>query len=222
MTESLGSYVRGRVKELGLSVTDVCKRAKLSRQTFYTLDGTGEKLPTLTTIIALADVLRVHPLRLFHLVLSNMPECQPAVLRRHPGDQSAFVRDVNFADGELVLPGQRFTKTWELQNVGKVPWEGRFLQCLDEEVVVTTRCGEELRIAQNLIPAQARVPVPFTEPGQLVQVSAEFTAPQAPGTVLSYWKSVFADGTLCFPKARGLWVKVRVNNAVTRAYAPRV
>lgn len=221
MKETLGSYVRIRAKELNLSVTEVCRLAGLSRQTIYSLDAASDKLPTLPTIIVLSDVLRVHPLRLLHLVFDNLPGRHPVPQRRHPGDQSAFVRDVNFSDGELVLPGQTFTKTWELQNVGKVPWENRFLQCMDEDVVVTTRCGEVMQIAQNLRPTALRVSVPYTEPGQLVQVSAEFTTPQAPGTVLSYWKSVFSDGVQCFPTARGLWVKVRVNHAITRAYAAR-
>ena len=221
MKETLGSYVRVRAKELGLTVTDVCRSAGLSRQTVYSLDAGGHKLPTLPTIIALADVLRIHPLRLLHLVFDNLSGGHSVPQRRRPGDQSAFVRDVNFADGELVLPGQTFTKTWELQNVGKVPWEDRFLQCMDEEVVVTTRCGDVLHIAQNLLPTASKVSVPYTEPGQLVQISAEFTAPHAPGTLLSYWKSVFADGTPCFPRARGLWVKVRVNHAVSRAFAAR-
>lgn len=221
MKETLGLYVRTRAKELNLSVTDVCKQSGLSRQTIYSLDAANAKLPTLPTIIALADTLRVHPLRLLHLVFDNLPGQHCLQQRRHPGDQSAFVRDVNFADGELVLPGQIFTKTWELQNVGKVPWENRFLQCMDEDVVVTTRRGEVMHVAQNLRPTALRVSVPYTEPGQLVQVSAEFTAPQAPGTVLSYWKSVFSDGVPCFPKARGLWVKVRVNNPLTRAFAAR-
>lgn len=221
MKETLGSYVRARANELGLSVTEVCRLARLSRQTIYSLDAASDKLPTLPTIIALSDVLRVHPLRLLHLVFENLPGRHSVAHRHHPGDQSAFIRDVNFADGELVLSGQTFTKIWEMQNVGKVPWENRFLQCMDEDLVVTTRCGEVIHIAQNLVPTAKRVPVPYTAPGQLVQISIEFTAPRAPGTVLSYWKSVFADGVPCFPKARGLWVRVRVNNAISNAFAAR-
>lgn len=119
------------------------------------------------------------------------------------------------------MPGQKFIKTWELQNVGRVPWEGRFLRCLDEEIVVSTLIGETLVLAQNLVPSAKRIAVPDTQPGAKVQISIEFTAPEPPGTVLSYWKSVFSDGTLCFPKARGLWVKVRVNSAARGAFEDR-
>jgi hypothetical protein len=61
--------------------------------------------------------------------------------------------------------------------------------------------------------------VPTTAPGATLQLSMDFTAPQQPGTVLSYWKSVFADGALCFPDSAGLWVKVRVSTLTQGAYA---
>ena len=81
---------------------------------------------------------------------------------------------------------------------------------MDEEMVVYSRSGEILRLAQPLQPVVPQVPVPTTQPGETVQLSVEFTAPNSPGTVLSYWKMVFADGALCYPAARGVWVKVLV------------
>jgi Ig-like domain from next to BRCA1 gene len=124
---------------------------------------------------------------------------------------------VTFPDGAMVLPEQTFTKTWSLQNVGTVPWENRYLQCIDEEVVVTTRAGEVLKMAENLKPHSQRVTVPYTKPGDLVQISVNFTAPSKPATVVSYWKSVFEDGTQCFPKASGLSCVVRVTALATAA-----
>lgn len=219
MTETLDSYVRSRAKSLGLSTTELCRRAKLSRQTVHSLTQVGGKLPTLPTVVALARVLQVHPIRMLRLLFDAEPS--PAVGAQggspRQDDQSAFVRDVSFPDGEMVLPGQRFVKTWEMQNVGKVAWTDRFMQCQDEQIVVYTRDGREIRVADNLLPSSTLIAVPPTAPGQTVQISIEFTAPQMPGTVVSYWKSVFADGTLCFPSARGLWVKVHVSTLATAA-----
>jgi hypothetical protein len=127
------------------------------------------------------------------------------------------VSDVTFPDGALVLPNQRFTKVWELQNVGKVAWKNRYLQCMDEEIVVTARTGEVIELGQNLIPDTHRVAVPPTEAGDSVRISVNFTAPIQPMTVLSYWKSVYEDGTLCFPKSMGVWCKVRVTTLVSAA-----
>ena len=212
MQETLDSWMRQRARELGLNLSALCKQAGIGRQTLYDLACIPDKLPSMHTVVALADVLQVHPLRILHLVFAAVP-LKPAVKRaQHQGDRSMFVRDVPAPDGALVLPGQRFTKTWELQNAGSIPWEGRFLQCMDEEIVVATRTGETLHLAPNLVPASTRIAVPTTLPGGAVQLSVEFTAPQPPGTVLSYWKLVWADGTLCFPSSVGVWAKVRVNN----------
>jgi transcriptional regulator with XRE-family HTH domain len=216
MKESLDSYIRNRTNQLGLSLTEVCRRAGVSRQTLYSLNEVPHKLPALQTVVSLADVLRVHPLRLLQLVFDELPMTPQVKQKQARGDHSAFVQET-IPDGTMVLYGARFTKMWELQNTGAIPWEGRFLQCIDEELVVYTRTGETLKIAENLIPALKRVPIPYTAPKSAVQLQVEFTAPRMPGIFLSYWKSVYADGTLCFPKAQGLSVKVRVTTLATAA-----
>jgi lambda repressor-like predicted transcriptional regulator len=218
MPNPLDAYIRQRCRERGFSLTALCREAGISRQTLYDLALNHGKLPTLPTVVAVAGVLGVHPMRLLQLIFDAAP-----VARDHhtgaqrPGDRSAFVRDVNYADGELVLPGQRFVKTWEVQNVGSVPWAGRSLVCQDETLTVLLATGDQMELAPNLLPDASRVAVPETAPGALVQISMGFTAPSAPATVLSYWKLVNADGSFSFPGARGVWVKVRVTSLATSA-----
>ncbi len=180
MKESLDSYIRARAKELGMNLTELCLRAGISRQTLYSLNEVPHKLPALQTVVSLADVLRVHPLRLLQLVFDEVPMAQQVKQKQTRGDHSAFVQET-IPDGTMVLYGARFTKMWELQNTGSVPWEGRYLQCVDEEIVVFTRSGESLQITENLIPAQRRIPVPYTPPKSAVQLRVEFTAPRMPG-----------------------------------------
>jgi DNA-binding XRE family transcriptional regulator len=134
MSESLDSYIRNRANSLGLKLTEMCRLAKISRQSFYALNEVPDKLPDLKTIISIADVLQVHPLRLLHLVFDKVP-IHKSARRSARGDNSAFIADVTFPDGSLVLPNQTFTKTWEIQNVGKVAWKNRYLQCVDEEIM---------------------------------------------------------------------------------------
>ena len=211
MTTTLEAYLAERMQSLEISQSELCRRARISRQTLHTLNSTPGKLPSLPTVMAIAGALQVHPIRLLQIICDQQVSSPNGTqARQRRGDRSAFVRDVSFPDGQLVLPGQRFVKTWELQNVGYMAWQGRLLRCMDEEVVVYSRAGEILRLAQPLQPAVLQVPVPTTQPGETVQVSVEFTAPNSPGTVLSYWKMVFADGALCYPAARGVWVKVLV------------
>ena len=214
--ETLESYIRTRASAQGLSLSEVCRRAHISRQTLYTLNQLPRKLPALQTVVSLAEVLHAHPMRLLQLIFDELPPASQDKPKNTLGDRSAFVQET-IPDGTLVLYGQRFSKTWELQNVGRVPWEGRYLQCLDEEIVVYTLSGEKLRISENLKPDVQRIPVPVTPPGELVKLTVEFTAPSMPGTFISYWKSVFEDGSLCFPGAQGLSVKVRVNTLATAA-----
>ena len=217
MKETLEGYIRTRASVQGLNLSEVCRRANSSRQTLYTLNEVPRKLPALQTVVSLAEVLHVHPLRLLQLVFDDLPMTQQVKQRHKRGDHSAFVQET-IPDGTLVLFGQRFTKTWELQNVGRVPWERRYLQCMDEEIVVYARSGETLTIAQNLTPAVQRIPVPATPPGAGAKLTVEFTAPKMAGTFISYWKSVFEDGSLCSPKAQGLSVKVRVTTLATGAF----
>jgi transcriptional regulator with XRE-family HTH domain len=210
----LKPFVEQRAQALGLTLSELCRRADISRQTLYSLLHDTQRLPTLDTVMAVAQALQVIPLRLLQLLCEQHAKTRPRSQRRVRvlrGDQSAFVRDVTYPDGELVLPGQRFLKVWELQNVGEVPWDNRWLRCVDEELVVYSRSGELLRLAQNLTPSVQAIRVPRTLPGQTVQLCVEFTAPLHPGTVMSYWRSTHDDGQLCFPSSRGMWVKVQVS-----------
>ena len=216
----LEDFVRSRAKDLELNLSEVCRQSGVSRQTLYSLSQPG-KMPALPTIVALAEVLHTHPLRLLQTIFDQAPISRAVTRERARGDHSAFARDVSYPDGALVLPGQKFLKTWEVHNVGKIAWEDRFLQCMDEEIVVYSRTGETLTLANNLVPKNNKIPVPFTKPGESAKLSVSFTAPDILGTVLSYWKSVFADGSLCFPKAQGLWCKVRVTTLATAAEEQR-
>lgn len=217
MPETVESYMRARANELNFSLAEVCRRAGISRQTLYSLSQVPQKLPSLQTVVSLADVLQVHPMRLLQLIFDDLPVAQRLKQRQKRGDRSAFVQET-IPDGTLVLFGEQFSKTWELQNVGRIPWEGRYLQCVDEDILVYNRTGGMLKIAENLVPQATRIPVPTTLPGEVVRLTVSFTAPAMPGTFLSYWKSVFEDGALCFPEAQGLSVKVRVNTMATGAF----
>lgn len=208
MKETLKSYIAQRSNTLGKSILEICALAGISRQTYYNFGDTC--LPEMKTIVALASALEIHPLRLLNIIFEPISPTHMASDASTSKDMSGFARDVSFADGALVQPNQVFVKTWEVHNLGQTHWENRYLQCLDEEIVVYTRLGEQLLIAAPLHPTTQRIPIPYTRVGETVRLSVEFTAPALPCSVLSYWKSTFEDGTLCFPDAHGLWCHVRV------------
>lgn len=218
MSDAFSRYLTDRLNVLAMSQSELCRQAGISRQTLHNLTAEPHKLPALQTVVAVAAALQVHPLRLLQLICDERVVLPNALrVRQRRGDKSSFVRDVSFPDGALVLPGQRFVKTWELQNTGSVVWQGRLLRCMDDEVFVYTRSGEQLHLALPLQPAAPVLPIPTTAPGDTVQLSMTFTAPDSPGTVLSYWKSTHADGSLCYPSSRGVWVKVLVSTLASGA-----
>lgn len=192
-------------------MAELARQSKTSRQTLLSIGELGARLPQIETLVKLALALCVHPMRLFHLVFEDyrLPVQHERQFKGR-GDQSIFIGDVTIPDGEVVYAGTRFTKVWEVQNIGTTPWIGRYLNCMDDELVVSAGSGEQLWSFGRLRPVVDRILVPDTAPGDVVRMSVDFVAPDMPCTSISYWKSVFADGSLCFPDSLGLTCKVRV------------
>jgi hypothetical protein len=91
--------------------------------------------------------------------------------------------DVNIPDNTVMTPGQDFTKTWLIKNTGNCAWgEGYKLVYSYSDPVGEKMSGE----AQPLTAAIA--------PGEEVQVSVNFKAPDLPGTYTVYWTMQNAKG----------------------------
>lgn len=115
-----------------------------------------------------------------------------------PGDDSDFVVDVTFPDGEPVRVNERFTKTWEIRNAGSVVWRDRYL---------TRQTPQD----PDLCASPSRVPIPLTQPGHNVQISVPLTAPSLPGSCRIDWKMTDANGTTFFPNdSKGIYLIISV------------
>ncbi len=88
-------------------------------------------------------------------------------------NKATFISDVTVPKGSVLPPGVRFTKTWKLQNTGTCTWETSY------SVVYSD--GDILGAAESNA-LQATV-----EPGEMGDISVEFTAPEDEGTYTSYW-----------------------------------
>ena len=115
------------------------------------------------------------------VVLQNERRDGPHVFE----DAAEFVGDVTIPDGTVIFRGATFTKTWEIRNVGTVPWVGRRL------VRVTPHSHTFPRSA-------AFVEVRDTEPGASVQISVEMTASDIDGATEVRFKMADARGVLSF------------------------
>lgn len=214
LMHSLETFVMQRCKQLGITRKEFAARAGLSRETLYRLMRGEIGRATIDTVYRFAKAAQVAPIHLMRLVYQDFDLGAGTVLKtRYPNDHQSFIRDVTIPDNVMVGAGQPFTKVWEVQNTGAVVWENRVYRCIDDDVVLARQRQDgslEPLLGVSLIPAVREVPCPTVKPGETVQVTVEFKAPQFPCSTLSLWKMFDKEGEPCFPEHTGLWCKVHV------------
>jgi len=95
-------------------------------------------------------------------------------------DDASYVADVDVPDGTVFWQGERFTKTWQIENTGTTTWETTYRLVYKDGPITS----EELVF--NLVN-----PV---EPGQLLNISVKMVAPETLGTYTNYWQMMNEDG----------------------------
>ncbi|WP_306490714.1 NBR1-Ig-like domain-containing protein [Pseudomonas sp. W4I3] len=208
---------------MGKPLTILAKEAKISRTYLYGLAGGASKDPSVRTLIRLAKALQVSPLLLFRYFadLAGAPAnaCSMAPTNRAVGlddleDVAVFNADVTTPDHTVVLPGEVFKKTWEIQNLGTRPWRGRRLVRVDGEYVIARRAeaqGQlEVVMDTHLRSLHSELLIADTLPGQPVHISVEFAAPRETCTVASIWRIEDEMGRPCYGPAFILHVVVNV------------
>lgn len=81
--------------------------------------------------------------------------------------------DVNIPDNTTMSPGQEFVKTWKIKNIGSCTWGAGY--------TMVYSYGDDKMSGQPQAFGAA------IEPGQEVDISVNFKAPDLPGTYTSYW-----------------------------------
>lgn len=117
--------------------------------------------------------------------------------------------DVTIPDDTQMRPGQSFTKTWRLQNVGPCTW--------DESYALVWFSGEQLD-APLTVPLRGAV-----SSGEVVDLSVDMTAPQTPGSYQSNWKLRNDAGVLFGigpSAASSFWVRIVVLEQETETPLP--
>lgn len=107
--------------------------------------------------------------------------------------------DVTVPDDTIMQPGQKFTKTWRLQNAGTCSWS--------TDYALVWFSGEQFN-AKSTVPLSTAVP-----PGATVDLSVEMEAPLSAGDHTSYWKLRNGSGVLFGIGPRGgsaFWAKIIV------------
>ncbi len=89
-------------------------------------------------------------------------------------DLGQFIQDVSIPDGTQFLPGQTYTKTWRLRNIGTCTWTSGYQIIFDSGDVMG---GATPQALAGTVAA-----------GQTVDISVNLTAPATPGTYRGYWR----------------------------------
>lgn len=120
-------------------------------------------------------------------------------------DDSAFVSDVTVPDGTQFSPGEKFTKTWRIQNSGTCTWNSDYAAFFVD--------GSTLDASSPI-----SLTVEAVEPGAVVDISVEMVAPATNGNYASYWQMQNASGE---PFGVTFYVEIRVGSAAgTQAATP--
>lgn len=198
----------------GLTHTVLCERAMISRETLYRILRGDVERATVTTIYKLARAAKMAPIALLRLVYNDI-DLGPGsfVSTAYQGDVPSFINDETYPDGSMVPVNARFTKIWNFQNTGSVPWIKRKLKRIDHDLVLCHRLkdGSLQAINKSHLKSEVdEVEIADTYPGMTVPIAVNFTAPASPCDVMSMWKIVDDAGNFCFPEHSGVWVKVSV------------
>jgi hypothetical protein len=97
-------------------------------------------------------------------------------------DLADFIDDITIPDGEDMSPGETFTKTWRLKNIGTCSWTPAYAVVFSSGNSMNGPATQALTGNVN--------------PGQTVDISVALTAPSTTGTYRGNWKLRNASGVL--------------------------
>jgi len=128
-------------------------------------DQTGPAIPTVTPL----------PVTPIPTISSTLP---PSTLC----DRAWFLGDVTVPDGTVYAPGETFTKTWKLRNVGSCTWT------TDYSLVFST--GDQMGS-----PVSINLPT-SVGPREEIDLSVDLVAPTTPGSYRGNWLLKNTSGEL--------------------------
>lgn len=90
---------------------------------------------------------------------------------------SAFLQDVTIPDGTVLKAGEKFTKTWRMQNTGTCAWDDGFSFLAWAGPAKMTQDSYRIRLDTTK----------WVAPGAIVDISIEMVAPFEPGEYVAHY-----------------------------------
>lgn len=102
-----------------------------------------------------------------------------------PCNLASFVTDVTYPDNTHVAPNQAVIKTWRIRNVGRCSWNSNYLLIFDHGDGLGVTPGYTQPLTSSVV-----------NPGQIVDLTVNLTAPSANGTYTGFWRMRDSGGVL--------------------------
>jgi hypothetical protein len=131
--------------------------------------------PTPTTSLTATDTVAVIP------TFTESPSSTPTEVEQEC-DVATFIVDVTVPDNTKFSPGEHFTKTWRIKNVGTCTWTTNY------EVVFVD--GDKMDAPDAISLAKS------VAADQTIDISVGMVAPSSPGTYKGNWKLRNEDGDI--------------------------
>jgi len=114
-------------------------------------------------------------------------------------DQVKFIKDITIPDEMDLAPGEKFTKTWQIQNAGSCPWTIGYLLYFENGDLMGGPSSQELT-SETI------------QPGDMIDISVDLVAPLETGSYQGNWKlrNVKGDGFGVGEFSKAFWVKINV------------
>jgi len=114
-------------------------------------------------------------------------------------DQVKFLKDITIPDEMDLSPGERFTKTWRIQNAGSCPWTIGYLLYFESGDLMGG-------------PSSIELTSETIQSGESIDISVDLIAPLETGTYQGNWKlrNVKGDGFGVGEFSKAFWVKINV------------
>ena len=160
-------------------MTDVAGtiQAEITQAALLTPSATIAPPPTATPLL-----IPTQPLSSTPTIPANASGPAPTLPAESP-DKALYIEDITYQDGATVWVGEKFTKTWRIENTGTTTWDtSYYLVYWDGEPII---CDEEdlFIFIENPV-----------EPNNQITLSVRITAPHTLGTYINYFKMVNGEG----------------------------